>query len=206
MVYWFVRPQCRDERSYCHGLPNSRWHTVMGATSHSMVSTYSPTLNGTFTLCAILMEPQLFSHCTWYGWGCFSNFNPSLSTISLLARLWQLPPSMITLHTFPPILALVWNRLCLCPFSASFICTLKIWVTTRAAPPSNSLDVWASFLVASSNGPSSITSCSSSLADSYCPWSFTMMVRLFGHSLITWPRPPHLKHWIPLVFVVEALK
>ena len=73
MVYWFVRPHCRDERSYCHGLPNSRWHTIMGATSHSMVSTYSPTLNGTFTLCAILIEPELFSHCTWYGWGCFSN-------------------------------------------------------------------------------------------------------------------------------------
>ena len=42
---------------------------------------------------------------------CFLNFKLSLSQSSLLARLWQLPPSMMTLMDFPLIPALVWNKL-----------------------------------------------------------------------------------------------
>lgn len=42
-----------------------------------------------------LWNQEIFS-----GWGCFSFFN--LSTISLATIFSQLPPSIMTLHTFPP--------------------------------------------------------------------------------------------------------
>src|SRR5215216_5878992 len=96
-------------RSNCQGRPSRRWQTDIGTTSHSKESSYAPILKETCTVCSTLIVPESLSHWTLYGRGCFILTNCSLEHSSSLAKLWQLPPSMMTFTDRPLMQALVWK-------------------------------------------------------------------------------------------------
>ena len=98
-------------QSNCHGRPRRRWQTDIGTTTYSKVSSYAPILKETWTVCSTRIVPEWLSRWTLYGCGCFILTNWSLEHSSSLAKLWQLPPSMMTLIDLPLMSALVWKRL-----------------------------------------------------------------------------------------------
>ena len=130
-------------RSNCHGRPRRRWQTVIGTTSHSKVSSYAPILKETWTVFSTHIVLESLSHWTLYGCGCFIFTNCSLEHSSSLAKLWQLPPSMMTLTDLPLMPGLVWNMWHL--WSSSCWCwRLKTLDTTRAGLESSSQKTWSS--------------------------------------------------------------
>jgi hypothetical protein len=60
--YLFVNPSCVALQSYCHGLPNNKWHACIGTTSQSTSSSYLPMDNATNTCLVTLTSPHSFSH------------------------------------------------------------------------------------------------------------------------------------------------
>ena len=68
-------------------------------------------VNLTKHLFSIVTSFPFLNHAIRYGWGCFSHYKPTFSTISLETIFSQLPPSLITWHTFPPKVHLVLKML-----------------------------------------------------------------------------------------------
>jgi len=107
-MYWHVY---HEELPYCIAkvFPKEggtrNWHDV---TLNSVF--IRSNLDGHQDRC-ILTLPSSLRHWTWYGCGCFLHWRFNLEHNSVLARLWQLPPSIITLIDLPLIPTRVWKRL-----------------------------------------------------------------------------------------------
>ena len=122
----------------------------------------------------------------------------------MLARLWKLPPSMMTLIDLPLMPALVWKMLHLWS-SQAWGCVVNTLVTTR-----DGLASWSHRSSCSSNLAASYViatwckaSYSPSLMDMVSPFSSVNMVLVLIHSKELWPLPPHLKHTILLELVAS---
>src|SRR4051812_44907243 len=179
--------------SYCHGLPSNIWQTVIGTTSHSTVSLYGPIENVTETVCLILTDPWSLSHCIWYGCLCGWRVRLSFSHNSVLARLWQLPPSMTTLMDFPLMPARVWKMFeSWSSFSLTWV--VKTFVTTSdgLASCSHTRSSWSSSNCCLAMASLTLASNSSSLKYSSSPLSWMKKTFLFPHAFDLCPLPPHL--------------
>jgi hypothetical protein len=99
--------------------------------SQSTTSRYEPIAKLIHTSLVTLTLPLLLSHWMWYGWGCGLVVSTSFSTMSLLAKLLQLPPSMIKRHERSLMTHFVWNNVCRWFCSAFSICALRTRCTMR---------------------------------------------------------------------------
>jgi hypothetical protein len=97
--------------SNCHGISNKIWHTSMGITSHKISSLYPPILNSTNYCLVTITWCPFCNQETLYGFGCAIVFSSNFSTISMYTKLSVLPLLIITLHTLPLVLQVVWKRL-----------------------------------------------------------------------------------------------
>ena len=128
-----------------------------------------------------------------YGCLCFFVGSWSLSHNSVLARLWQLPPSMMTLIDFPFIPALVWKRLHLWSSHCWGWAVNTLVTTSEGLASWSHRSSWASIVAACSV----IATCckasySPSLMECVSPFSSVSMTFVLMHSNDLWPLPPHL--------------
>src|SRR3954467_4187001 len=95
-----------------HGLPSNKEQACVGTISQSTKSEYVPIVKCTRTVLVTLILRELSNHWMQYECGRCLVGSASFSTMSTLARLLQLPPSMMIRIALSLTTPRVWNRLC----------------------------------------------------------------------------------------------